>query len=83
MKKVVFYGLSTCGWCKRTKQFLDKHNVEYDLHYVDLLSGQKRQQVLEEVKRWNPRTSFPTVVVDDETVVVGYREDELKEVLGL
>jgi glutaredoxin len=22
-KKVTFYGLSTCGWCRRTKQWLD------------------------------------------------------------
>jgi glutaredoxin len=31
MHHVTFYGLSTCGWCKRTKRFLDANGVEYKL----------------------------------------------------
>ena len=34
-KKVEFFGLSTCGWCRRTKNWLDEHNIEYILVYVD------------------------------------------------
>ncbi|MBC8449599.1 MAG: glutaredoxin family protein [Chloroflexi bacterium] len=83
MHKVTFYGLSTCGWCKRTKRFLDAHGVDYELIYVDHLTGAERQQVIEEVMRWNPRASFPTVVVDNSIAVIGYREDQLQEVLGL
>jgi len=36
-----------------------------------------------EMERWNPRRTFPTVVVDDSEVVVGFKEDRLREVLGL
>jgi len=36
-----------------------------------------------EMDRWNPRRTFPTVVVDDSEVVVGYKEDRLREVLVL
>jgi len=36
-----------------------------------------------ELERWNPRRSFPTVVVDDTEVVVGFKEGRLREVLGL
>jgi glutaredoxin len=36
-----------------------------------------------EIRQWNPQVSFPTVVVDDQTAVVGYRQDRLREVLEL
>ena len=83
MKKVRFFALSTCGWCKKTKRFLDAHNVNYEIDYVDLLTGAERARVMAEMERWNPRRTFPTVVVDDREVVVGFKEDRLREVLGL
>ena len=83
MKKVKLYALSTCGWCKKTRQFLDDHRVSYECEYVDLLAGAEKVRVMTEVDRWNPRRSFPTVVVDDNEVVVGFKEDRLREVLGL
>jgi len=79
----VFYGLSTCIWCKRTRQFLEDQEVAFDYAYVDLLRGQEREEVLTVVRQWNPATSFPTIVVDDAKCVVGYKKEELKEALGL
>ena len=81
--EVIFYGLSTCGWCRKTKQFLDSNQVEYELIYVDHLSGDERQKVMSEVARHNPRRSFPTIVVDDTTVIIGFQEARLREVLDL
>jgi glutaredoxin-like protein NrdH len=83
LKKVRFFALSTCGWCKKTKRFLDAHNVDYQIDYVDLLSGGEKARIMAEMERWNPRRTFPTVVVDDKEVVVGFKEDRLREVLGL
>ena len=83
MKKVRFFALSTCGWCKKTKRFLDAHNVKYEIDYVDLLSGAEKAHVMAEMDRWNPRRTCPTVVVDDSEVVVGFKQDRLQEVLGL
>jgi glutaredoxin-like protein NrdH len=83
LKKVRFFALSTCGWCKKTKRFLDAHNVNYEIDYVDLLSGAEKARAMAEMERWNPRRTFPTVVVDDSKAVVGFREDRLREVLGL
>ncbi len=83
MKKVMLYALSTCGWCKKTKNFLDDNNVEYEYEYVDLLKGAERENIMQEVQKWNPRRSFPTVVVDDKDVIVGFKVDDLKETLGL
>ncbi len=85
MKKVKGYFISTCGWCKKTKRFLDDNNVNYEYEYIDLLTGDEKSRALAEVDQWNPRRSFPTVVVsnDKTQVVVGFREDSLREVLGL
>jgi glutaredoxin-like protein NrdH len=80
---VKLYALSTCAWCRRAKSFLDENDVEYDLVYVDHLDGEEKEQVLEEVRKWNPRRSFPTIVVDDAKSVAGFKPDRLKEVLGL
>ncbi len=81
--RVTLYALSTCGWCKKTKRFLEDHHIEYDLKDVDLLEGAIKEQVKEEVVRHNPKCSYPTLVVDGEKVVVGYNEEKLREILGL
>jgi len=80
---VKLYALSTCGWCKKTKELLDTNGVEYDVVYVDLLEGDEKEAILDEVRKYNPRTSFPTVVVDDNRSVTGFKEDQLRELLGI
>jgi hypothetical protein len=49
---------------------------------VDLLSWSERAAALEEVRKLNPLCSFPTILIGD-TVVVGNREDKIREALGL
>ena len=81
--EVVFYGLTTCVWCERTRAFLEESDVGFDYVYVDMLEGDDRARAIEEIKRANPRMNFPTVVIDGTTTVVGYNPDQLKEALGL
>lgn len=81
--KVVLFALSTCVWCRKTRKLLDSLGVEYSYIYVDRLSGSERTEAVEEMKRHNPVGSFPTVVVDDETVVSGHNPGRLREVLGV
>jgi glutaredoxin len=76
------YTLSTCSHCKKTKKFLDECYVNYDFTDVDLLTGDERTQIIEEVKRLNKECSFPTIIIG-EKVIVGYKEDKIKEALGL
>ncbi len=85
MRKVKLYALSTCGWCRKTKRFLDDNDVDYEYEYLDLLTGNERVRALAEVEQYNRRKSFPTLVVqnDDTQVVIGYKESRLREVLGL
>ncbi len=79
---VKMYTLSTCSHCKATKTFLDNCKVKYEFTDVDLVDVEERAAILQDVKKWNPRCSFPTIIIGDK-VIVGYREDEIKEALGL
>jgi len=81
--KIMLYALSTCGWCRKTKDFLKKLGVEYSFVYVDLLEGDDRAEAIEQVAKWNSRRSYPTIVINDKLCVSGYKEDEIKEALGL
>jgi glutaredoxin-like protein NrdH len=79
---VKLYTLSTCSHCKAAKRLLDDCKIQYEFTDVDLLEGEERAAVLEDVRRLNPRCSFPTIIIGD-TVIVGYQEDKIKEALGL
>ncbi|HDQ99686.1 MAG TPA: glutaredoxin family protein [candidate division WOR-3 bacterium] len=79
--KVRLYGLSTCGWCRKTKELLDSQQVEYEYVYVDQCEGDERAELTAAVRALNPRGSFPTVEIDGE-VVVGYDDDRILELLG-
>ena len=78
---IKLYALSTCIWCKKTKQLLDRIHVAYDFVYVDLLEGEKKDEVMAEVRKWNPRGSFPTLVINNHCIV-GFKEDDIREKLG-
>ncbi|MDI6795414.1 MAG: glutaredoxin family protein [Desulfatibacillaceae bacterium] len=82
MPPVKIYTLSTCGHCKSTKRFLDDNDVRYDFVDVDLLQGEEREKVIDEVKQINSRLSFPTIIIGD-TIIVGFKEDQISEALGL
>lgn len=79
---VKIYSLSTCSHCKSTKRLLSECTVEYDFVDVDLLEGEERKAILEDVRNFNPKCSFPTIVIGGK-VIVGYKEDDIKEALGL
>ena len=81
--KIMLYALSTCGWCKKTKELLTKLGVGFDFIYVDYLNDDDRDDTMEIVKKWNPRCSFPTLVINDKDCIVGYKKDKIKEALGL
>lgn len=80
--KVKMYTLSTCSHCKATKKFLDECSVQYEFTDVDMLKGEERQAILDDVRKLNPRCSFPTIIIG-EKVIVGFKENEIKEALGL
>jgi glutaredoxin len=61
---------------------LDRCAVKYEFTDVDLVDDAERMAILEDLRKWNPRCSFPTIIIGD-TVIVGFVEEEIREALGL
>ncbi len=80
--KVMLYALSTCIWCKKTRQLLEELGVAYDYEYVDMLHGLERTKTMDVVKKWNAACSFPTLIINDKCIV-GFKETEIREALKL
>ncbi len=80
-KDVKIFSLSTCSHCKATKKYLSDCTIKYEFIDVDLLKGDERKAIIEDVKKFNPRCSFPTIIIG-EKVIVGFKEKEIKEALG-
>jgi glutaredoxin len=78
---VMLYALSTCGWCRKTRQLLSDLGVAYDYVYVDLLIGKEREEAINAVKKWNPDSSFPTMVLNDDKCIIGFKEDDIRKSL--
>jgi glutaredoxin len=81
--RVRLFTLSTCIWCKKTKTFLEAEDVGYEYVDVDTLQGEEREEAVDELKRFNPRCSFPSLVINDGDCIVGYNEEKIKEALKL
>ena len=81
--KVVLYALSTCGWCAKTKHLLRELGVDFSYVYVDLLDEEEMDRAMKEVEKYNPKGSFPTLVINDATTIVGFREQEIRQALSV
>lgn len=79
---IKLYALSTCPWCKKAKKLLDDLGVEYSFSDVDLLTGTEREEAIVTVKKWNPSASFPTIIINETKIIIGFKEQEIKEALG-
>ncbi len=81
-ENVKIFSLSTCSHCRAVKKLLGKCGVKYEFTDVDQLDGEERKAILEDVRKFNPRCSFPTIVIG-ETVIVGFKDEEVRSALGL
>jgi len=81
--QVKIYTLSTCGWCKKTKALLKALDVQFEYVDVDTLTGDDYTEATEEVKKYNPYRSYPTIVIDNgKHVILGFKDEEIKEKLS-
>lgn len=79
--KIMLFALSTCMWCRKTKQLLDSLGVSYDWIDVDLVDKADQPDITVEIKKWNPASTFPTIVIDDDRCIIGYNPEELQSEL--
>lgn len=81
--KVIVYALSTCVWCKMTKQYLKDNEVEFEYIDVDLCEPDEKEEVRQRILNKGGSLSYPTTIVDDKKLITGFRKDLLKEALEL
>jgi glutaredoxin-like protein NrdH len=81
--KVFVYALSTCVWCKLTKEFLKENNVQFEFVDVDLADEKDKDKIHETIQNMGGMLSYPTIIVDDKVVINGFRKDKLKEALEI
>jgi ferredoxin-thioredoxin reductase catalytic subunit/glutaredoxin len=79
---LIFYSLSTCGYCEVTKKMLDDLEVDYKAIVVDLLPADEKDEAIQELTKFNPRCTFPTLVHGDK-VIIGMKLQEIKDMLGV
>ena len=77
--RVVLYALSTCQWCRKMKDLLKELNIDFYYIDVDLTGENGREEIIEEIKRYNPACSFPTLILDDNDSIVGFDEEKIRE----
>lgn len=83
-RDLVVYALSTCGFCRRGLDFLKKNNIDFQYVYVDTLEPSQKQDLKQQLTRkFKQQVLFPFVVLDDEEVMVGFKEQEWRKALSL
>jgi len=61
---------------------MQDNKITFDFIDVDLLQGEARQTILEEVMQYNPNRSFPTILIGDR-IIIGFKENDIREALGI
>ena len=79
---IMLYTLSTCVWCKKTKALLNDLQADYHFVDVDLLADADKKEAITEISKLNPACSFPTLVIDNDRCIVGFKEQEIRELLA-
>jgi len=76
---VFLFALSTCGWCKMTKEFLKDMGIEYSYVDVDLLDDEDSREVEKILKKFKTDPSFPKIIIDEEIIISGFDEEAIKK----
>ena len=79
----VMYTIHPCPHCVHLKDFLDRNGVRFVQVYVDDFTGPARDALMDKVRAYDNRASFPTLVTPDGRSVVGFQEKAVKRLLGM
>jgi glutaredoxin len=79
--KVQLYTLSTCAWCKLTKQFLKDNDIAYEYTDTDLSNEEDYEKIKENVQRLGGEPLYPIIIIDEKILINGFHKDKLMEIL--
>ncbi len=78
--KIFMYTLSTCPWCRKTKQFFKERSIPFDYIDYDLAGEEEQERILKDMSGYGGNTAFPFVKMDEE-VIIGYNPERYSELL--
>ncbi|MCJ7721570.1 glutaredoxin family protein [Candidatus Bathyarchaeota archaeon] len=81
--QVLVYAISTCGWCKRAKKFLNDNNIGYEYIDVDVCNWEDKNKIMQDIKSRGGRLAYPTLIIDNKILLTGASPDKLREVLEI
>ena len=82
MAEIKVFSTPTCPWCHKVKEFLKEKNLGFK--DLDVSADEEaRNELLDK----SGQMGVPVVIIKndagDEKVIVGYREDEIREALRI
>jgi len=66
-----------------TKQFLKDNDIQYEYVDVDLCDEKEKEKIRQHILGKGGNLSYPTIIIDDDILITGFRKDKFKEVLGI
>lgn len=81
--QVLVYAISTCGWCKRAKKFLNDNDVQYEYVDIDLINNEDKEKIKQDITNRGGPLAYPTLIIDAKILLTGANQDKLKEILEL
>ena len=81
MKKITVYTLSTCPWCRKTKNLFNEDKIPFTYIDYDMADETTQKKISQELDAEGV-SGFPYVKINDE-VIVGYQPERYSTALGL
>ncbi len=79
--KVRMYTLSTCPWCRKTKNWFKDRGIPFEYVDYDLAGEQEQEKIGEEMLKHTGHISFPFVDIDG-NVVIGWNPEKYEQIVG-
>lgn len=72
-KDLVFFALTTCGFCRRAKAYLDSIGYQYRMINADELDPEVKNRLKQDFReQYNEVLHFPTLLIDGKEFLVGF-----------
>ncbi len=86
MKKhdLTIYALSTCGFCRKSMNFLREKDIPFRYIYLDEIPLDVKRDVKNKLKeKYDKRVVFPFLEIDEMNAIIGFTQSEWEEKIGI
>jgi len=77
--RIILYGADWCPDCRKSKAFLNDNNINYQ--YIKIDENEWAVPIITKIN--NGKRKIPTIIINDETILVEPENEELRQALKL